>query len=135
MKITIYAPSINLSPEIHDYLKKKIDGLEKFLPRSRDKKLDRSMTEIRIRIERESAHNNLYRISAETVLPKRVVAVNAQDQDIFKAIDQIKDILRREFRKYDGRKEAVHLRARRAVKRMRLWTGERIPKGKRERHE
>jgi ribosomal subunit interface protein len=135
MKIIIYAPNINLLPGVSDYLEKKINVLDKFLPREQGKDFERSLTEIRIKIERESAHNNLYRIGAEVILPKQVIAVSAQGQDIFKAIDQIKDKLRRELRKYGGRRDAVHLRARRAFKRMRLWTGERVPKGKRERHE
>lgn len=135
MKITIYAPNINLLPDISDYLEKKINNLDKFLPNSKKNDSSRLDTEIRIKIEKEAVRNNLYKIGAEIILPRQVVAVTAYNKDVFKAIDEIRDKLQREIKNYGGRKDAMYKRAARAIKRMRLWAGERVPKGKRERHE
>lgn len=123
MRITIYAPDINLSPDINDYLEKKIGRLEKFVP-SVDRGKEQPEPETRIKIERESARGDLYKIGAELVLVRQVIAVSAQDHDVFQAIDEIKSKLQRELRSYSGKKETIYRRTMRKFKNMRSWPGE-----------
>jgi len=130
MRITIYAPNINLSPNINDYLEKKIGRLDKFLPKNKDRQKMSSL-EMRIKIERESARESLYKIGAELILPRQVIAVSAQNQDIFGAIDEIKDKLQRELKSHSGKQETIYRRAMRRIKNMRIWPGEFHSKRKR----
>lgn len=123
MKITIYAPDFNLSPDINDYLEKKISRLEKFVPSS-DRGKNQPEPETRIKIERESARGNLYKIGAELVLVRQVISVSAQNHDVFQAIDDIKDKLQRELKSYSGKKETIYRRAMRKFKSMSAWPGE-----------
>jgi ribosomal subunit interface protein len=133
MKITIYSPDINLPREVEDYIEKKINKLSRFLP-GKSKK-DSSEVETRIRIEQEANRGNIYKIAAEVILPHRVVVAKAQNSDIIKGINEIREKLQKEIRRFTSKKEAIHLRAVRAVKRMRIWPQEKPPKGKRERQE
>ncbi len=135
MKIVIYAPGLDLSPDISEYLKKKINKLDKFIPRSHKQDDNLSEIEARIKIEQESARGNLYKVGAEIIFPHQVVVANSQNKNIIKAINEIKTKLQVEIKKYSSKKEAVRKRTARLAKRMRLWAGERLPKGKRERHE
>lgn len=136
MKIIIYAPGLNLSPDINEYLKKKINKLDKFIPRRHKQEGGFSEIVARIKIEQETTKGVcLYKVGAEIILPHQVVVASSQNQNILRAINELKAKLRVEIKKYSGKKEAVYKRTVRLTKRMRLWAGERLPKGKRERHE
>ncbi len=136
MRITIYASDINITPDINDYLEKKLSSLDRLASRVRRgaKESGPAPMEIRVKIEREATRNEIYRVGAEVVLSRRVISVDTKNQDIFQAIDELKDKLQGEMRRYGGRREAIYRRARRAIKRMRLWPGEES-KGGRERQE
>ena len=135
MKITIYAPGLDLSSDISEYLKKKISKLDKFIPRRHKKEDGFSEIEVRIKIEQEMTKGVLYKIGAEMILPHQTIVADSQNRNILRAINGLKTKLQVEIKKYSGKKEAVHKRTVRLAKRMRLWAGERMPKGKRERHE
>lgn len=132
MRITIYAPDINLSSDINDYIEKKIRRLDKFLPKNKDRQ-KMSSPEMRIKIERESARESLYKIGAELVLPRQVIAVSAQNQDIFGAVDEIKDKLQRELKSHSEKQETIYRRAMRSIKNMRIWPAESYSKRRRRR--
>lgn len=135
MKITIYAPDINLTPDINDYLEKKMSSLDRLVPSlKRGAGEPQAPVEIRVKMEKEAARGNLYKIGAEMILSRQVVSVSVQNQDVFQAIDELKDKLQREMRRSGGRREAIHRRTMRAFKRMRLWPGGRR-RGGRERSE
>lgn len=123
MRITIYAPDVNLSPDINNYLQKKIGRLDKFLPGNKDQQKMPS-PEMRVKIERESARESLYKVGAELILPRQVIAVSVQNQDIFGAIDEIKDKLQRELKSHSEKQETIYRRAMRSMKNMRIWPSE-----------
>lgn len=129
MRITIYAPDINLTPDINDYLEKKIGSLERLIPSLKSKagKSDQMTAEIRIKIEKEAERADIYKVGAEVILSRQVIGVAVQNQDIFQAIDEIKDKLQREIRRYGGKKETIRRRAMRAFKKMRLRSGGKTP--------
>lgn len=116
MQIIIKATNLELTPAINEYVSEKIGSLDKFL----NKKLEReSEIKVEVEIARTTKHHksgNVYYAEANMHLPGKVLRAEHSDWDIRVAVDNIKDKLQQEIKKYKGtrfetlKKIAVKLR-------------------------
>lgn len=94
--------SIDSSPALETYLKKKFAQLEKFAVAL----AKTNPVELIVEIERTTNHHQkgpIYRTSAKIHLAKITLRAEEEADDIYTAIDAAKDTLREEIEKYKDR--------------------------------
>ena len=100
MKLNIKATNIDLTSEIKEYLEKKIGSVEKFLNK---KDIEINSVEAQVEIGLPSQHHqkgDIYYAEVNLQLPKKLIRVTAQKDDLKKAIVKVKNKLKREIKKY-----------------------------------
>ena len=118
MQITIKATNLELTSEIKDYLNEKIGGLEKF-----KQGLNGSVI-ARAEVGTTTAHHRqgkIFRAEVNLNVPKgnqKVLRAVAERENLFEAIDEVKDKLQRELKKYRGGMIARQRRGARLFKRL-----------------
>lgn len=99
MKISIKATKLELTSAINEYIEQKIGSLGKFV-----KNFDREgAVEIKIEIARTTKHHNkgpVYMAEANLRLPGKVLRAEHTDWNIRRSIDEIKDELQGQIKKY-----------------------------------
>lgn len=100
MKINIKATKLNLTPELKDYIEKKMDMLEKYLGRIQALGCH---FEVGLGVGGQSS-GKIYRAEANLNLPGELLRVERSEKDIFKAIDKVKDHLAGLIKKYKEKK-------------------------------
>ncbi len=88
MTITIRANGIDLTPAIKGYVEEKFESIQKFFP---------SMLLIDVTVGMETHHHNkgdIYSCSANVEIPGNVLKIERNEEDLYKAIDKVKDHLR-----------------------------------------
>jgi putative sigma-54 modulation protein len=101
MKISIKATNLDLTPSIVNYIEDKISSVEKFLEKFESK----SEIEVFVEIARTTNHHrkgDVFRAEANMELPGRVLRADHEDWDVRVAIDNVKDKLQGEVKKYKG---------------------------------
>lgn len=96
MKIDIKATQLSLSPEIKDYLQKKMDGLEKFLGHI---PVINCHIEVGLSVGGQKS-GEIYRTEINLDLPGELLRVERTAKDIFKSIDKAKDHMSVLIKKY-----------------------------------
>ncbi len=99
MKIDIKATNLDLTPAIREYIETKIGSLEHFLERFE------SQGEIRIFVEiaRTTKHHksgDVFCAEASFSIGKKLLRADHADWDIRVAIDEVKDRLQQEIKRY-----------------------------------
>ncbi len=100
MKIDIKATKIELSKEIRGYLQKKLDRSEKFLGRV---PVINCHAEVGLAVGGQK-RGKIYRAEVNLDLPGKLLRVERESEDIFKAIDKVKDHLDLLIKKYKEKK-------------------------------
>jgi ribosomal subunit interface protein len=101
MKINIKAANLDLTPALNQYLEEKIDSLSKFL---KNYEIEGEI-QARVEVGRTSRHHhrgNVFRAEVNLILPKKILRSVAEREDIRVAIDEVKDELQQEIKKYKG---------------------------------
>lgn len=134
MKVSIKATNLDLSPAIKKAIEEKIAGLDKFIPH-----VDGSV-EAFVEVAVETAHHRkgkIYYAEANIKVPGEIIRSEAREENLYKAINEVKDELQRLFENYKKRKIAKTERAVRALKRKTRYTSliRREEKGRRIRYE
>lgn len=96
MNINIKATSIELTPEIKNYVQEKMDMLEKYLGSIK-------VIGAKFEVEMTTRHHNkgkIFRAEANIEVPGDLLRVEKTEKDLFKAIDKVKDHLKRSIRRY-----------------------------------
>ena len=99
MKINTRTKDLDLTPSIRTYIDQKIGSLSRFV-KSFDKE---GLVEIWLEISRTTKHHrrgNVYRAEADLHLPGKILRAESENWDMRVAIDEIKDKLQREIKKY-----------------------------------
>ena len=114
MKTNIKATNISLESAVTDYLEGKIQSLEHHFEST-------EIPNIRAEIElgRETAHHrqgDIFRAEINLHLPEKTLRAVARRDDLYTAIDKMKDEIIREITSYRGRKLSRFRRSGRAVK-------------------
>ena len=99
MRQNIEAVGLELTQALRTYAEQKFSTLQKFLTRlEKDGELG-----AHIEIQRTTKHHrkgDVYQVNVEIRLPKKILRVQEKADDMRKAIDKAKDILRFEIEKY-----------------------------------
>lgn len=89
MQINLKATKISLTPEIKDYVQKKMDMLEKYLGEIK-------VTNCHFEVEQITKHHQkgeIFRAEANLEIPGKLLRIEKTEDEIFKAIDEVKDHL------------------------------------------
>jgi len=103
MKVTIKATNLNLTPAIKRAIEEKIATLDKFILH-----IDASV-EAFVEIAIETRHHrkgNIYYAEANIKVPGRIIRSEAKEENIYKAINTVKDELQLLLKKYKKRQIA-----------------------------
>jgi len=112
MKITLQGTNIELNQPIREYVDKKMGEMEKYISEG-------TLADMRVEVERTTFHHrkgDIFRAEANVKLPGRLVRVEVQEDDLYKAIDRLKDELPRELKRYKERQQDLQRRGKRSIK-------------------
>ncbi len=96
MQFIIKGTKIDLNANLENYIKERIGSTEKYI------KTDLPIL-VRIELEKITDHHrkgNIFRAEANVHLKKKFIRVEASREDIYLAINEVRDRLKEEFRKY-----------------------------------
>jgi len=96
MKVTIKATNLKLTPGIKKAIEEKIATLDKFIPHIG------TSVEAFVEVALETRHHKkgkIYYAEANIKVPGRIVRSEARGEDIYQAINEIKDELQRLLKK------------------------------------
>ena len=113
MKINIKTSNLDLTPALNQYIEEKIGSLSKFL-KNYEKEGE---IQVRIEVARTTRHHHrgdVFRTEINLDLPGKMLRNVAEREDARFAINEAKDELQREIKKYKGL--CLKFRARRANK-------------------
>ena len=100
MKVTIKATNLKLTPEIKKAIEEKIATLDKFIPRIG------ASVEAFVEVALETRHHKkgkIYYAEANIKVPGKIIRSEAREENIYCAINEIKDELQRILREYKKR--------------------------------
>jgi putative sigma-54 modulation protein len=100
MQINIKATKMKLTPAIRDYVQKKMDMLEKYLGNF---KVLHCEVEIGMAVGSHQS-GDIYRAEINLELPGELLRVEKEEEDLYKAIDKVKDHMSRSIKKYKEKK-------------------------------
>lgn len=99
MKITIKATGLELTPPIKEFIEEKVGSVQKFLQRYDEN----DAVLANVEIARSTKHHNkgdVYEAEINVNLPGQIVRAQTKSEDIRVAINEAKEILKREIDKY-----------------------------------
>lgn len=112
MKIILQGTNIDITGSIREYVERKLGEMDKYIPEG-------TLAEMRVEVERTTFHHrkgDIFRAEANVKLPGRLVRVEAKEEDLYQAIDILKNELPRELKRYKERQQDLHRRGRRSLK-------------------
>lgn len=112
MKMTIYANGLELTDAIRDYAEKKLGELDKFIPKG-------TLSDINVELQKTTSHHKkgeVFRAEANVKLPGKLIRGESQEDNLYAAIDLLKDELKRDLRKYKDRHHDLQIRGGRSLK-------------------
>lgn len=124
MKINIKATNLDLTPAVKQYIEEKVGGLEKLLSSKSidwDPEIGRPTVEAFVEISRTTKHHHkgpVFRAEINVPMPGqgKILRAEAEQWDIRVAIDQIKDEIQIELKKYNQSQNAKFKRGSRMIK-------------------
>ncbi len=105
MITTLHGTGIELTDAIRDYVDKKIEGLQKFMPQA---------TKIEVNIGMRNHHHlkgKIFFAEMEVHQPAGNLLVEKEAEDLYKAIDKVKDHLKVELAELKNKKLDLKRRA------------------------
>ncbi|MFH1346947.1 MAG: ribosome-associated translation inhibitor RaiA [Spirochaetota bacterium] len=108
MRIQIKATNLDLTPSIREYVEEKIGSLDKFLERFEKE----GEIEVFIEVARTTKHHRSGKVFYAEVtfsLGKKVFRAEDLNEDIRLAIDEVRDKLQQEIKKYKEMKIDRHV--------------------------
>ena len=114
MRITIKGTNLELTDSIKQYIYDKIGGLEKFSALGGAEAADdAAMANVNVGIlTRHHKSGKIYRAEVNLTIPKSFIRAEAESEDIYQAIDEVRTRLEREI---DGHKKEGISRKHRAA--------------------
>lgn len=115
---------MELSESIYEYVDRKIGELDKFIQNVGDAPGDgeRDPIQVDVEVARTTNHHNkgdVYRAEVNMTLPgkKNIVRATSEQHDLHVAIDEVKEEMQRQLKKYKGKRETRFYRSMRKIKR------------------
>jgi len=110
VKITIKATNLKLTPSLQNYIEEKIGSLEKIIPQSEEKgfysEVGKPVFETWVEIEKTTRHHQkgkIFRAECQIRLPGKSLRAESSREELHLAIDEVKDELQKEIKKYRGK--------------------------------
>jgi len=127
MKINLQAKNMELTPAIHDYVIKKVTNLEKLLSN-----IEVGGGEVLVKFEVGKSTNHhksgdVFHADCLINIKGEEFYSSADKEDIFQAIDEIREELYKEIRRNKERKQTLFHRGARSVKKMMKGLSNRNP--------
>jgi len=114
MKKIIKTKDVQLSFAMEDYLDKKLASLEKFIG---DVNPELAMAEIEIgRTTRHHQTGDIFRAEINLSIGGKLFRAESEMDDLYAAIDEVRDDLEREIKKFKTKKETIFIRGARSLK-------------------
>ena len=101
MNINIKSTNVELLPDVHDYLNKKVSAFEKLI-----NKKDESVAlhVILGKVTRHHQKGDIFKAEMNLHISGKVFQASAEEQDLFTAIDIVKDEILKELRTHKDKK-------------------------------
>lgn len=118
MKIEIKVTNFKLTSAIERYAIEKINSLDRFIDENLLKQGEDSVVAY-IELAMTTRHHHkgdIFRAEVDVRLPRKVVRAEAESSDIMAAIDEVKDELALELKKYKEKKESIFKKGSRILK-------------------
>ena len=115
MKLNIKATKTTLTPSLREYIEKKLVALDKLIAGDND------LAMVRVEIGRTTNHHKkgeVYRAEIKISMGKTSLYAEASNEDIYAAIDDVKDEVMRELKSYKTKTSDKKKTGGRAVKKM-----------------
>lgn len=118
MKIILKATNFKLTPSVEDYVREKICSLDKFINPYLLSIADSDIiAHVELIVDNKHHHKGeVFRVDANVKMPEKSFRAEAQASEMTTAIDELRDKLSLEFKKYKGKKESVFKKGARAFK-------------------
>lgn len=97
MKLNVHGRNIEVTDWIQQYVEKKVERLERYLPQAREAKAELVYTETRAAADRYTAQLTIWANG-------RILRAEESTGDIFASIDAIMDKMSRQIERYKGRR-------------------------------
>jgi len=114
MEIIFKSKNFELTSSIEDYVRKKIETLGKFL-----KNFNQEIIKFEVEVGRTTHHHksgDIFRAEINLSLGGRLLRVESEREDLFTAIDETRDDLEQELKKFKTKKGAIFIRGARSIK-------------------
>lgn len=124
MQINVQAKGIELNKEVRDYLNKKLSHLEKYTLSSVEEAV------INIELSKTTNHHKkgeIFKAEANIVFGGNTFFASKELDDVFKAVDAIKEDLERKMVQAKTRTQSLFIRGARSVKKMMKGLSKRNP--------
>src|SRR3989338_10410561 len=118
MKINLKSTNIELTPAIHDYVIKRVTNLEKLLSN-----IEEEGGEVNVNFEVAKSTNHhksgdVFHTDCLINIKGEEFYSSADEEDLYAAIDAVKDSLYHEINKNKGRRQTLMYRGARSIKKM-----------------
>lgn len=151
MKINISASNIDLTPNIRDYIEDKIGGLEHyssvFKKNAHKKKGGPPTIEAWVTIKKAKAYHHVekgrskperaeeggkFKVEVEFLPPGERIVADGFSDDLYQAVNNVRDKLQREFKQYGRKKDTLARKGARLVKKIRNYSSQLFRRDKEE---
>ena len=112
MHITISGVHIEITEAIHDYTIEKLGSLDKFVKNDTSAKLEVIIT----KTTGHHVHGEFYQAEAVLHVSKKTITLKAKEDDLYKSIDVLKDMLFRELTSHKDKKHSLLKRSAHKIK-------------------
>ncbi len=114
MEIIFKTKEFVLTPSTEDYIHKKLENLEKFLSG-----FGEELTKIEVELGRTTSRHrtgDIFRAEINLSVGSKLFRVESEQDDLFAAIDEVRDDLEQEIKKFKTKKETIFIRGARSIK-------------------
>lgn len=122
MKTTIKSKNLEITEEIKEYIEKKTGALEKFItiPEGEERK---TLKEVIVEVGKVAGQEKgpVFRAEMQMHLPGKTLYAESTTENLYMSINETKEELEREIKKYKGKKDSLKKRGGKRGKRMLRW--------------
>ena len=119
MNIIIKGTNLELHEDLKVYVDEKIGGLKKFIE---NENIDKSSITARVELAKTTEHHqhgDIYKAEVNLQMTKKMIRVVVESDDIYKAIDEVKDKLKVAIIDYKDEKNTKIRKGARIIKKLR----------------
>jgi len=114
MQIIFKKKDFEITPSIQDYVQKKMETLERFLKSFGDEKM---IAEVELgKSTGRQKSGEIFRAEINLNLGGKMFRAESEQDDLLAAIDEVRDDLEQEIKKFKEKKETIFIRGARSLK-------------------